>query len=203
MSTSYQTRVAAGVLGQQAKTIRQEFDRVLGRSIRKGGRLQLGFRDVLYFQLKRELEREGISFDPSERRQLYAVLRRKPGRVGPWYRSGMHLRRAGTVSISFDLGPIVKSSSRQLRAYHRGRQKVIRDPAICAGVSVFKGTRVPVEQVVEQIRNGVPPDEIRQDYSGLDETALEYAALLARMEKKPGRPRNPLQIRRTADEVAD
>ena len=203
MKVSYETRVAAGVLNQQAKAIRQEFDRVLGRPVRQGGRLRLGFRDVLYFQLKKELEREGINFDPSERRQLHSVLRHKSGRVGSWQRSGMHLRRAGTVSVSFDLGPIVKSSSSQLRAYYRGRQQVVRDPGICAGVPVFRGTRVPVEQVVELIRNGIALDEIREDYPGLSETALNYAALLARMEKKPGRPPKSLQLRRAVDEAAD
>lgn len=35
-----------------------------------------------------------------------------------------------------NLGPIVKSSSSQLRAYYRGRQQVVRDPGICAGVPV-------------------------------------------------------------------
>ena len=203
MKASYETRVAAGVLNQQAKAIRQEFDRVLGRPVRLGGRLRLGFRDVLYFQLKKELEREGINFDPSERRQLYSLLWQKSGTVGPWQRSGLHVRRAGTVAVSFDLGPIVNSSSSQLRAYCRGRRQVVRDPSICAGVPVFRGTRVPVEQVVELIRNGIALDEIREDYPGLSETALNYAALLARMEKKPGRPPKPLQLRRAVDEAAD
>lgn len=203
MKASYETRVAAGVVGQSSKAIRQEFDRVLGFSPRRAGRLRLTFRDVVYFQLKKELELEGLSVDPKERQQLYQVLSRKQGVAGRWQRSGMRLRRGGSVPISFDLGSIVKSSSTRLRAYQLGRAEIVRDPAICGGAPVFKGTRVPVEQVVEQFRNGVTPEEIREDYPGLSAWALEYAALQARMEKKPGRPRKPLALRRVANEAAD
>ena len=203
MKTFYETRVAAGVLGQRPKSIRQEFDRVLGRPVKSGRRLRLAFRDVLYFQLKRELELEGINFEPSERRQLYSALWRRHGAAGSWQRTGMRLKRSGAVSITFDLGPIAKLSSSQLRAYRRGSLQVVRDSNICAGVPVFRGTRIPVEQVVEQLRSGVAVEEIREDYPTLSATALQYAALLSRMEKEPGRPRKPLQIRRVAEEAAD
>ena len=199
----YETRVAAGVLGQRPKLIRQEFDRVLGRQNRPEGRRWLGFRDVLYFQLKKELELEGLNVDPDERQQLYWALSKRQSATGPWRRVGMRLQRSGLVAVTFDLGPIARLSSRQLRAYRRGQLQVVQDPAICGGAPVFKGTRIPVEQVVEQLRSGVPMEEIQEDFPSLSETALLYADLLSRMEKEPGRPRKQLQMRRMADEAAD
>jgi len=69
-------------------------------------------------------------------------------------------------------------------------------PDICSGAPVFKGTRVPVAQVVEQLRAGVPLSEIKEDYPQLSSAALAYAQLQSRLGNAPGRPAGALKIRR-------
>lgn len=206
MGTPIETRVASAVTGQSAKSIRQEYQRVLRGSViwSGGGRLRMGFRDVVYFCLKGELENEGISFDPDERQELYKALTSRQGSGGGrWQRVGGRLQRAGNVPVSFDLGPIVRRSSAQLRVYRLGQATIEKNSALCGGVPVFRGTRIPVEQVVEQFRNGVPVEEIREDYPSLSDLALEYAAMMAQVGKAPGRPRKSLKIRRLSGEAAD
>lgn len=205
MSAGIETRVAATVTGQSAKAIRQEFQRVLNRSAVSSdrARLQLSFRDVIYFCFKKELEQEGISVEPDERRELYSVFRRDVTLAGRWRREGRQLKRSGNVPVVFDLGPIINRSSSELRAYRLGSTRIERNPGICGGQPVFKGTRVPVQQVVEQIRQGVPVEQIMEDYPELGGAALAYAALRARMSNEPGRPPGRLQIRRSAGQTAD
>ena len=205
MNTTFETRVASAVTGQSAKTIRQEYQRVLSASVvgPAVGRLRMGFREVVYFCLKSELESEGINFDPVERRELYRVLTSRETSVGLWRRIGGTLKRTGNVPVSFDLGPIVKKSSTQLRTYKLGQTTIEKNPQLCGGVPVFKGTRIPVIQIVEQIRGGVPLEEIQDDYPNLSSISLRYAAFLAQMGNAPGRPPKPLQIRRSLGEAAD
>ena len=200
MISEFETRVVATVAGQSPKAIRQEFQRVLNRSAvsSDSARLRLSFRDVIYFCFKKELEQEGISVDPDERRELYSVFMRNVTLSGRWRRDGRQLRRSGNVPVVFDLGPIINRSSSELRAYRLGSTRIERNPEICGGQPVFKGTRVPVQQVVEQIRQGIPVEEISEDYPDLGRAALAYAALKARMGNDPGRPPRRLQIRRSS-----
>jgi len=205
MRKQIETRVASAVTGQSAKTIRQEYQRVLNSSVvtHASGRLRMGFREVVYFCLKSELESEGINFDPAERRDLYRALISRKGSVGLWRRIGGTLQRSGNVPVWFDLGPIVKNSSKLLRAYKFGQATTEKNPELCGGVPIFKGTRIPVVQIVEQIRNGIPLDEIRDDYPNLSIRSLSYAAFLAKMGNAPGRPPKPFEIRRSLGAAAD
>ncbi|WP_338462222.1 DUF433 domain-containing protein [Synechococcus elongatus IITB7] len=73
---------------------------------------------------------------------------------------------------------------------------VERRPEVCSGALVFRGTRILVAQVVGQIRQGVPLEEIQEDYPALDAAALRYAQQLARREQwKIPQPRS-LRLRR-------
>jgi uncharacterized protein (DUF433 family) len=60
---------------------------------------------------------------------------------------------------------------------------VERDPAICSGQLVFSGTRIPVAVVVEQLRAGVSPTELQEDFPQLSRTALDYAEIQAQHAK--------------------
>jgi len=58
------------------------------------------------------------------------------------------------------------------------------DPAICHGQPCFKGTRVLVHVVLDNLAAGVPVDRILQEYrslsSGSVRAAIAYAADVAR-----------------------
>jgi len=205
MSLTFETRVAAAAVAQSPKLMRQEFTRVLQVSAKATDkyRHRLAFREVLYFKLKGALEAEGVQMNPEDRRALYQVLVSKQVEVGLWRRKGRRLERAGEVPVTLDLTKIVRITQATLRAYQRGAGLIERRADICSGEPVFRGTRVPVAQVVEQFRAGVPVAEIAEDYPQLSEQALRYAELRARMGKVPGRPAKPLKIHRSAVEAVD
>ena len=63
------------------------------------------------------------------------------------------------------------------------RDVITVDPNICHGQACFRGTRVMVSVVLDNLAAGVTPDEIRSQYPSLPPTAvpaaLAYAAELA------------------------
>lgn len=200
MSLTFETRIAAAAIAQDPSLMRQEFSRVLGVSAENDGpmRHRLGFRQVLYFKLKGSLEEQGVQLSPTDRCSLYKVLLSRTGQSGQWIRSGVKLQRKGAVPFSLDMGNIVQSTSRALRAHRCEDLLTEQRSEICSGAPVFKGTRVPVAQVVEQLRAGVSLSEITEDYPQLSSTALAYAQLQSRLGKAPGRPARALKIARSA-----
>jgi uncharacterized protein (DUF433 family) len=205
MSVTYETRIAAAAAAQDSRQMRQEFSRVLRLPAETNGskRHRLAFRQVLYFKLKGSLEAEGVHLNPQGRRALYAVLTNKNRAQGGWRRVGRKLQRSGDVPLTLDLTKIVRSTQTALRMAKRGESLVERRPEVCSGAPVFKGTRVPLAQVVEQFRAGVPFAEIAEDYSQIEEKALHYAQLRARIGQAPGRPNKALTVLRATVEAAD
>ena len=59
------------------------------------------------------------------------------------------------------------------------RQYIVRDPAICAGESVVKGTRVTVRTVLASLAEGMSVAEIVKDFPTLDEDAVRAVIALA------------------------
>ena len=64
------------------------------------------------------------------------------------------------------------------------RNYITVDPAICHGQSCFKGTRIMVSVVLDNLAAGLTPDEIVKSYPTLSrevvQAAIAYAADLAR-----------------------
>lgn len=64
------------------------------------------------------------------------------------------------------------------------RDHIVSDPAICHGVACLRGTRVPVAVVLDNLAEGLTPDEIVRSYPSLSldqvQAAVAYAAELAR-----------------------
>jgi len=200
MSVTFETRIAAAAIAQDPNLIRQEFSRVLHISAEQDGpmRHRLGFRQVLYFKLKGSLEDQGLQLSPDDRRSLYQVLLSRSGQSGQWIRLGRKLERKGAVPLSLDMGNIVRITSRALRA-HRGEALLTEQRSdVCSGEPVFKDTRIPVAQIVEQLRSGVSLSEITEDYPQLSNAALAYAQMQSRLGKAPGRPARALKIKRSA-----
>ncbi len=58
--------------------------------------------------------------------------------------------------------------------------RVVIDSDVMAGKPVIKGTRIPVEKLINLLAHGLSFDEIKQDYPNLEDedirAALEYAA---------------------------
>lgn len=64
------------------------------------------------------------------------------------------------------------------------REHITVDPAVCHGMPCFKGTRVMVSVVLDNLASGRTADEILRDYPSLRSeaipAAIAYAAELAR-----------------------
>jgi uncharacterized protein (DUF433 family) len=95
-----------------------------------------------------------------------------------------------------DLSAVSRELRYRYRLLQRPQGVVQCSPAICSGQLVFRGMRIPVAVVVEQLRAGMPRNEMEQDFPNLSRNALDYAEMQARIPKTPGRPRQALRIQR-------
>ena len=59
------------------------------------------------------------------------------------------------------------------------RQYIVRDPAICGGEPVVKGTRVTVRTVLASLADGMSVAEIVKDFPTLDEEAVRAVIAFA------------------------
>lgn len=67
------------------------------------------------------------------------------------------------------------------------RKRIVSDPEICHGKPCLQGTRIMVSVVLDNLAEGMSPQEIVDDYPPLAlddvQAALAYAADLAREEE--------------------
>jgi uncharacterized protein (DUF433 family) len=67
------------------------------------------------------------------------------------------------------------------------RKRIVADPAICHGKPCLRGTRIMVSVILDNLAEGLTPQEIVDDYPPLVledvQAALAYAAILAREEE--------------------
>ena len=59
------------------------------------------------------------------------------------------------------------------------RKHIIRDPAICGGELIVKGTRVPVRTVLGSLAEGMTAAEIVKEFPTLDEEAVRAVTAFA------------------------
>lgn len=64
------------------------------------------------------------------------------------------------------------------------RDYIVVDPTVCHGKACFKGTRIMVSVILDNLAAGLSSDEILRSYPALNaeaiQTAIAYAAELAR-----------------------
>jgi uncharacterized protein (DUF433 family) len=67
------------------------------------------------------------------------------------------------------------------------RRRISSDPAICHGKPCIAGTRIMVSVVLDNLAEGLTPDQVVEEYPPLTvedvRAALGYAAALAREEE--------------------
>ena len=57
--------------------------------------------------------------------------------------------------------------------------RIVRDPAVCGGEPVFKGTRVTLRTVLASLAAGDNPEEILDDFPGLQAADVKAAIAFA------------------------
>ncbi len=200
MATQLNATTGAALLGTDAQLLHQVYRRLLDpvAGAHARGARRLGFRELVYFELIGSLGEQGLQLSPAQKQEVYQVLVRKltsPAN-SHWQRSPGQLIRHGAVPLSLDLTAISQALSYRYRLVKRPQQVVETNPAICSGQPVFRGTRIPVAVVVEQLRAGTPRQELEGDFPQLSQQALDYAEILSRLPKPPGRPRKALALKR-------
>ena len=193
------TAAGAALIGADAKELHQEFRRVLAAVAARplSGGEAMGFRELLYFRVVGCLVEQGVRLTPEQKREIFTVFgRQRRPTQGSWLRREGQLMMRGSVPLSMDLSKVSQELRYRYRLLQRPQGVVERNPAICSGQPVFSGTRIPVAVVVEQLRAGVSPTELREDFPQLSRSALDYAEIQARIPKPPGRPRKALLLQR-------
>lgn len=91
------------------------------------------------------------------------------------------------LTKDFDPERRERIEQRKIELRHMLKQEfqgvVESSPEICSGQLVFCGTRIPVAVVVEQLRAGVSPAELQEDFPKLSSIALDYAKIQAQHAK--------------------
>jgi len=67
------------------------------------------------------------------------------------------------------------------------QSRIVSDPAVCHGKPCIRGTRILVSVVLDNLAEGLTPEQIVAEYPPLTRedvsAAMSYAALLAREEE--------------------
>ena len=197
VSRKLNATTGAALLGTDPRLLNQEFRRLLEPAAGppEAGSRQLGFRELLYFELISSLGEQGLQLSPTQKQEVYGLLVRRPGRSsGNWRRRPGQLVCQGPVPLSLDLSAVGRDIRYRYRLVKRPQQLVETNPSICSGQPVFRGTRIPVAVLVEQLRAGTSRQELELDFPQLSQLALDYAEIQARLPKQAGRPRKSLKL---------
>jgi uncharacterized protein (DUF433 family) len=71
----------------------------------------------------------------------------------------------------------------------RIKSHVEENPGIRGGEPVFRGTRIPVQMIASFVQQGVPAEEILEDYPALNAESLDIATRYVELYPRRGRPR--------------
>ncbi len=194
---AFSPKEAAILAGISEKTLRHEISRGIAvprnSRVGKSARRRMDANDVLYLSL---VAASPVAFRPEDRRDLYALIRRKLLKRGRWAATARRLRLHGDVDVEIDIGKVKSAVERRVKLYHRGRRRVVSDPGVVSGEPVFAGTRIPVRHIGLLAAKGTATAEIEEDYPALDRADIEFARLFAQLRPDPGRPRKALEFRR-------
>jgi uncharacterized protein (DUF433 family) len=199
MSELFSVSEAAAIAEVSPETIRTALEKksVVPSSKRKTNkavRYQFSVGDVLLMKVLVEFP---FALSKEDKRSLAKILVRGDHTAARWSREGADLvYRSGDIQVSVECKTFRKKVDRNLSAFRWGRRRIVSTPEVLGGEPVFRGTRIPLQQVASLFRKGVPEKEIAEDFPGLSTRDLAYAQLFSRLSEKPGRPRKRLAFRR-------
>lgn len=88
-----------------------------------------------------------------------------------------------------DLAPYVDEVTGRAERLRRATRQVKEDPGILGGSPCFKGTRVPIANVLAIVDSGMPFDELRSAYPFLTMDLVEDARIYAKIRPYVAQPR--------------
>jgi uncharacterized protein (DUF433 family) len=102
--------------------------------------------------------------------------------------SSFHL---GAVSVNLE--DSMGRMANRLKKIHQVHETVVSDPEILGGLPVIRGSRLPIENLLATVDEGVPFDIIQDDYPFLTPEMIEHARLYQQTHPRRGRPRRSEQ----------
>lgn len=106
--------------------------------------------------------------------------------------------------VSVNLRAMKGAVKKGLSTLERARAAVACDDAVLSGAPCLKGTRIPVHDIADMLRNGDSAAAIGEAYPQISGAQIELAAFFARAYPRRGRPaREPLWRTRRASESSE
>jgi len=150
--------------------------------------------DVLLLKLLAEFP---FPLTRQDKRALWKILVQGKKQASGWsLKSGNLCYGSAKIQVVVECRHLRAVVAQNLALYRWGRRRIVSSPEVLSGEPVYRGTRIPLSHVASLFRKGVPKQEIIEDFPALSERDLSYARLYSRFEKRPGRPRKHLLIRR-------
>lgn len=171
---------AAYVAGVSRNAVNQAIDRREIRTRRPRRRTDppgrmIGGPELVYLRIQRLLSSSG-------RKEVYRRL------VGARL-EGMPQVIEMDGSVKLDIREPLAQVRTRLDEIAQIKNQVEENPLIRGGEAVFRGTRIPVLMIAEFLRQGVPREEILEDYPTLTEDSLDIAPRYVELYPRRGRPR--------------
>jgi uncharacterized protein (DUF433 family) len=94
-----------------------------------------------------------------------------------------------TAMVAIDARPAARAVRSGLSQLSKARGIVSSVPDVLGGTPVFKGTRIPVHDIADMLRNGDRPAAIMKGFPRLDAEKIRLAAIYAVAYPPRGRPR--------------
>lgn len=105
--------------------------------------------------------------------------------------------------VRLDITASVAEIRARLDELSRIKRVVEENPEIRGGEAVFRGTRIPVQMIADFVRQGIPAEEILEDYPALTRESLEIATRYVELYPRRGRPRQaPWRAREPAHVIS-
>jgi uncharacterized protein (DUF433 family) len=202
MDRLWTIREAAAISELPAKTIRATIDREglrqgLADESRTRSGYQLSLRDLIYIKLRAEFP---FALGRADKAALEGLVRGRKTAASSWRAVGQELvLQTSNVTVSVDYACLREQLTRNAAAFEWGQQRIVSDFAILHGEPVFRGTRIPLAEVAALIRRGLTDAQLAEKYPSLLQVDFDYARIFARLGKRPGRPRKPPEVHRTAE----
>lgn len=102
--------------------------------------------------------------------------------------------RVERQAVSVDVTPYVQGAYLRAQAVDQADALVTSNPEVMGGVSVFAGTRVPVEFVLGSLAAGIDMDRLKASYPFLTEAHVQSAKVYDEVHPRRGRPRRIAEV---------
>jgi uncharacterized protein (DUF433 family) len=200
MDQLWTIREAAAIANIPAKAIRAMIEREGLRPVftPEGRRVAYRFslRDLLYLKLRADFP---FALSKADKIALEGLMRGRKTAAHGWRAASNELvLETESLTLSVNFAHLRDLLARNAAAYEWGQQRIASQRTVLGGEPVFRGTRIALAQVVGLVREGLCDAELAARFPELHQTDFDYARIHARLGKRPGRPRKPIELHRPA-----